>query len=71
MIERLTETGKNPMNLETFLVQHFTIISYLTKTADTQRRSPVTESNTSQIRDTEITVSKKLNHRPSLCISHL
>lgn len=71
MIERLTETGKKPMNLETFLFQHFNIISCLTKTADTQRRSPVTESATSQIRYTEITVSKRLNHRPNLCILHL
>lgn len=58
------------MKAETFLFQHFSIISHLTETAVTQRRSSVTEPSTSQVRHTEKAESKRLNHRPNLCISH-
>lgn len=37
---------KQNMSLETFSFQHFSIISCLTKTADTQKRPSVTESST-------------------------
>lgn len=57
---------KQGINLETFLFKHFSIISCLTKAADAQKRPPVHRVNTSLIKGMEITVSKRLSHRPNL-----